>query len=71
MPRLRDDFQYSRRVMQSLEADLDAVSRDVLQLRQQGSVNMARGAGQEPCGHDVSLKGDCNATSTTGHSSMC
>ena len=64
MPRLRDDFQYSRRVMQSLEADLDAVSRDVLQLQQEGSVNIARGAEQEACGHNVSLKGYCNATST-------
>ena len=62
LPRLRDNFQYSRRVLQSLEGDLDAVSRDVHQLQQAGTVNMARGDVQEACFHNVSLKGGtcCN-----------
>ena len=57
LPRLRDDFQYSRRVLQSLEGDLDAVSCDVHQLQQAGSVNAARGDVQEACVHNVGLKG--------------
>ena len=57
LSRQQDDLQHSRRVMQSLEVDLDAVSRDVHQLQQEGSVNTARGDVRKVCGHDVSLKG--------------
>ena len=63
LPRLRDDFQYSRRVLQSLEADLDALSRDVLQLQQAGTASMATCDVQEACVHNVSLEGGlcCNS----------
>ena len=57
LSRQQDDFQYSRRVLQSLEVDVDAISRDVHQMQQEVSVNTARGDVREACGPDVSLEG--------------
>ena len=54
LSRLRDDFQYTRRVLQPLQVDFDAISWDVHQLQQEGSATMAGGGVQEACVQDVS-----------------
>ena len=50
----QDEFGYDCRGLQSLEGELDAVNRDVRQLQQEGSVDIAEGDEQEVRIDDVS-----------------